>query len=324
SGRDNGVGPGIDDIGDIRVVAAGGVGFAQFGRRHVGSDGAPIATARVATGDGHQVIVYLLPFDAQVFVDAQDLRRPDRNRENHVHAGNLVRGVGGIPLALAVVDVMDVIFSVRFFYKIGKVPVKLHRTLDQRIRAIAQPVGIARVLVTLPEQVGNARTDAEDMGAMAENFGCLRILVALPLATFTVGSLAAFGWDDKMAVVVVAVGQKIIARIVAVLRFDPELKVRGTLRIWFAYQHQVLQLRRDGVRQFVETVEKSNFRDPDPLRSPLLARGNGAGFRDATVHAKHRIHQVEAVGGHEVVVISAGIGPPVLRTPTAQVAGRAP
>jgi len=110
---------------------------------------------------------------------------------------------------------------------------------------------------------------------MAENFQ--------GRAAFFRRSRSAFGRHHQMAVFPGAVRQKIVTGVVPVLGFNPPLEIRRPFRIRFPDQHQVAQFGGDVVGQRVRSVEEIDFRDPDALRTPLLAGGQRAGIEHAGV-----------------------------------------
>ena len=59
------------------------------------------------------------------------------------------------------VDEMNVIFSIRLFFEIGKVAIKLHDAFEHGISAITQPCFVQRIFVTLPIEVSNLRRALE-------------------------------------------------------------------------------------------------------------------------------------------------------------------
>ena len=140
--------------------------------------------------------------------------------KDRVHGVDLVGRIGGVPRALAVVQVVDVVFAAGVFLEVGDVAIELRRTFDEGVGALAQPVGVHRELVALPGQGADAGADAQDVRAMAED---LRARAAVACR-----ALAAFAGHDEMPALPMAIRLKIPPRVVAVLGFSKPLELRRT------------------------------------------------------------------------------------------------
>src|SRR5687768_15103604 len=75
---------------------------------------------------------------------------------------------------------MDVVLAVRLFLEIREVPVKLDSALQHRVRALAQPRVIKRVLVFLPIQVRDLGSRAEDVRDVPERRRALVLVYPPP------------------------------------------------------------------------------------------------------------------------------------------------
>ncbi len=137
-------------------------------------------------------------------------------------------------------------------------------------------------------------------------------------------ALSAFGRHDEMTLIPVAVGLEVPPGMMAIAPLDEPLKARRALRVGFAHEHQVLQLGGDVVGQFLQAVEERDLGNVDACGAPLLPGCDRARIEHARVEREHRIHQFEPVCRHEILIVGARIGPPVLRAPATEVAGGPP